>query len=767
MSRSDCRVVGVDVPRVDAYDKVTGRTRYLDDMDFPGCLEAALVIGGVPHGALRGVDATAARGMPGVVAVLTGEDVPGENQVGCVRRDQPLLAVDRVRYVGDRVAIVAAETRDQARAAARAVRVDLEELPAVTDPVAALEDGAVAIHPGGNLAVHQKVRRGDPDAAFAAAPVVLERTFQVNYQEHAYMEPQAVAAVPGVDGSMTIYASLQGPHYIQGAVARVLGVPLSKVRVIQAPTGGAFGGKEDYPSEPAACAAVLAVHTGRPVRLVYDRAMDVLASTKRHRMRMEIGLAAETDGTLRGVRATLHVDAGGYLGLSSVVSERANCSLTGPYRVPSTLVDTLVVYTNNLFGGAFRGFGTPQTTFAMEAMMDLLAEETGVDRVTVRRRNLLAEGEPTITGQPIPPSYPAARTLDALLERSSFQAAVEAAEAFNKTSRWRRRGVGLATSMYGCCLHAGGQHLEGSGALVQVHQDGSINVTIGGAELGQGAYTMAAQIAAETLGAPADAVHVLPTDTARVSDSGPTVASRTTIMSGNAVRNAAAALAVEIASAADAAGLATDATFRERAAVAWRRKAHLSSSGWYAPPPKPWDIETGQGTAYAVYCFGAHVAEVEVNLLSGETRVLRMVAGHDVGRAIHPTMLKAQAEGGMVQGMGWALSEDLVLVDGRCPSPGLSDYAIPTTMDAPEMDVVLVEEPYPDGPFGAKGIGEPSLITAPAAVASAVRHALGRHLDRLPLTPQTLLEVLHDRREDSGGRTGSCRARRSPGGGPA
>ncbi len=745
MSSDTFKVVGMDVPRVDAYDKVTGRTRYLDDMELPDCLEAALVVGGVPHGTLRGVDTADALGMPGVVAVLTGEDIPGENQIGCVRPDQPLLAVDRVRFVADRVALVAAETRDQARAAARAVRVDVEELSAVTDPVAALEDGAVALHAGGNLAVHQKVRRGDPDAAFAAAPVVLERTFTVNYQEHAYMEPQGVAAIPGVDGSVTIHASLQCPHYIQGAVARVLGVPLSKVRVIQAPTGGAFGGKEDFPSEPAACAAVLALHTGRPVRLVYDRAMDVLASTKRHRMRMKIGMAAETDGTLLGVRATLHVDAGGYLGLSSVVSERANCSVTGPYRVPNTLVDTLVVYTNNLFGGAFRGFGTPQTTFAMEAMMDLLAEETKVDRVTVRRRNLLAEGEPTITGQPIPPSYPVEQTLDALLERARFDDLVQDAEAFNAKSRWRRRGVGLATSMYGCGLHAGGQHLEGSGALVQVHQDGSVNVTIGGAELGQGAYTMAAQIAAEALGAPMDAVTVLPTDTARVSDSGPTVASRTTIMSGNAVRRAAAAVALEIAAAGEAVGIAPDATFRERAGAAWRRKAKLTSSGWYAPPPKPWDIETGQGTAYAVYCFGAHVAEVEVDLLSGEVRVIRMVAGHDVGRTIHPKMLEAQAEGGMVQGMGWALSEDLVLVDGRCPSPGLSDYAIPTSMCAPAMDVVLVEEPYPDGPYGAKGIGEPSLITAPAAVAAAVSHAIGRHLDRLPLTPQTLLETLHDR----------------------
>ena len=759
------KVIGEDVPRVDALDKVTGRTRYIDDMDLPRCLEAALVIGGVPHGILKDVDASLARTMPGVAAVLTAADIPGANQVGCVRPDQPLLAQTRVRFEADRVALVAAETRVEALAAARAVLVNVVELPAVTDAVAALEPGAPEIHPGGNLAVHQKVRRGDPDAAFAAAPVVLERTFKVNYQEHAYMEPQGVAAVPGVDGSVTIYASLQCPHYIQGAVARVLGVPLSKVRVVQAPTGGAFGGKEDYPSEPAACAAVLALHTGRPVRLVYDRAMDVLASTKRHRMQMKIEMAAEDDGTLRAVRATLHVDAGGYLGLSSVVSERANCSVTGPYRVPDTLVDTLVVYTNNLFGGAFRGFGTPQTTFAMESMMDLLAEETGVDRVTVRRRNLLAEGEPTITGQAIPPSYPAEETLTALLERSRFDDAVAAAEAFNATAKWRRRGVGLATAMYGCGLHAGGQHLEGSGALVQVHQDGSVNVTIGGAELGQGAYTMAAQIAAEALGAPVDVVCVFPTDTARVPDSGPTVASRTTIMSGNAVRAAAAEVAEALDAAALAAGVAKDAPFHARAAAAWRSKANLSSSGWYAPPPKPWDIETGQGIAYAVYCFGAHVAEVEVDLLSGETRVLRMVAGHDVGQAIHPRMLEAQAEGGMVQGMGWALSEDLVMVDGRCPSPGLSDYAIPTTLDAPAMDVVLVEDPYPDGPYGAKGIGEPSLITAPSAVAAAIRHALGRHLDRLPLTPQTLLEVLHDRQEDSGDRTGSCRARLGPGGG--
>jgi len=345
--------------------------------------------------------------------------------------------------------------------------------------------------------------------------------------------------------------------------------------------------------------------------------------------------------------------------------------------------------------------------------------------------------------------------LDTLLQRSDLSRLKAEAEEFNRNNRFRRKGVGLALSLYGCCLHAGGQHLEGSGALVQVRADGSVEVNIGGAELGQGAFTVVAQIAAETLGADYARVRVLPSDTRMVADSGPTVASRTTIMSGNAVRAASLQLRsrlVELAAAmlgCSSREVRVDngvyrngggeIPFSSLCMEASRRKLHLAASGWYAPPPKPWDKETGQGIAYSVYCFTGHVAVVEVDLVGGLVKVEKVFAVHDVGQAINPTTLEGQAHGGIVQGMGWALSENLVLDKGRCLNPGFTDYLIPSSLDAPQMDVAFIEEPYPDGPFGAKGIGEPSLISVPTAVALAAGNACGKLPDHIPVTPETVL----------------------------
>jgi len=789
----DLKIVGAPLPRVDAADKCTGDAKYIDDYSFPGELHAALVLSPYPHAQILAIDPAPALELDRVVAVLTAKDVPGTNIVGCVFPDQPLLAVDRVRFVGDRIAIVVAEDRATARAAAKAVLVAYRPLPAVFDPNDALAEGAPVLHPGGNLLKHQKVRFGKGREAFDSCDVIIKKEFQVNYQEHAYLETQGCAAVPGIDG-MTVLGSMQCPFYVQAGVARILGVDKNRVQVVQTTTGGAFGGKEDYPTEMASVAAVAAHATGRPVKVIFDRHEDFQCSTKRHRMTMRYRIGASRDGTLKALDATILVDAGGYAGLSTVVAERSNSTASGPYRFEHAHVDTLIVYTNNLFGGAFRGFGNPQVTFAIEAMMDLLAAELAMDPVELRRKNLLVEGDMLVTGRKLPPSAPSMRVLDLLLEKSRFREARAEAERANedtlcRTSRFVRKGVGLALSMYGCALHAGGQHLEGSGALVQVRSDGSVEVNIGGTEMGQGAFTVMAQLAAETLGAPFGKVRLLPSDTRMVPDSGPTVASRTTVMSGNAVRGAALQIrsrlrevaagmlgcegtAVEIRDGEYRCG-ERSVTFAALAAEAFRRKINLFASGWYAPPPKAWDVETGQGDAYVVYSFTGHAAEVEVDLVGGVTRVTKLTAVHDVGRAVNPQMLTGQAQGGMVQGMGWATSENLQVVQGRCLNPGFTDYLIPTAMDVPEMEVHFVEEPYPDGPFGAKGVGEPTLISVPTAVALAIAHACSSLVppentsapvrsaasektaaaarivpDRLPVTPETVLRWIHDRKED-------------------
>lgn len=745
-SNTRARTVGASLPRVDAREKVNATAKYVDDLMFPGLLECAVVISPHAHAEIVSIDVTPALEVPGVVRVLTAKDVPGMNQIGCVLQDQPLLAFEKVRFVGDRVAVVVAETREAARRAAAAVKVEYRVLESVHDAREAL-DSTVKIHSGGNLIAHQKVRHGNCSSAFDECDVVLEKEFQLNYQEHAYLEPQGMLAVPG-EGEITIYGSMQCPYYVQSGVARLLGWELSRVRVVQAVTGGAFGGKEDYPTEVAGVAALAAVVTGRPARLVYSRAEDIQVTTKRHKMRLLYKIGAGADGRLRALHATIWMDAGAYAGLSTVVAERATVTAAGPYRFPNAQVDTYIVYTNNLFGGAFRGFGNPQVTFAIEMMMDMLADHLGIDRVEVRRINLLEEGEETITGQPLPASAPGGQVLKTLVEEGGYRELLREAEEYNKKSRWTKKGVGLSLSMYGCCLAAGGQHLEGSGALVQVRADGSVEVNIGGTEMGQGAYTVAAQIAAEVLGTDYSRVRVLPTDTRVVPDSGPTVASRTTVMTGNAVRAACLQLRLRLNELAKT--LPGEMTFEQLCREAFRRKLNMSAAGWYAPMPKPWDPETGQGTAYSVYCFSGHLALCEVDAVGGLVKVEKLVAVHDVGKAINPAMLEAQAHGGMVQGMGWALSENLVVEQGKCLNPGFTDYLIPSSLDMPTMEVRLIEEPYPDGPFGAKGIGEPSLISVPAAVACAVGHACGALPDTLPITPETVLRWLDDRAKNTG-----------------
>ena len=390
-------VVGAPLPRQDAPAKVRGNARYIDDYRFPGELHVALVLSPHPHARVLSIDFKRAESLPGVVKVLTARDVPGANIIGCVFPDQPLLAEDRVRFVGDRVAIVVGESRDAVRKGAQAVVVKYEPLESVHDVEEALRPGAVAIHGDSNLLVHQKVRHGKGKDGFAGCDVVVEHTFRVNYQEHAYLEPQGVAAIPDGD-RMVLMGSMQCPFYVQGGVARMLGVDRNVVQVIQTTTGGGFGGKEDYPTEVAACAALAAWHTGRPVKCIYTRAEDMQLSTKRHRMTMTYRVGAMRDGTLKALDARILVDAGGYAGLSTVVAERSNSTAAGPYRFEHAHVDTLIVYTNNLFGGAFRGFGNPQVTFATESMLEMLAEELGLDSVELRRKNLLNQGDVTITG---------------------------------------------------------------------------------------------------------------------------------------------------------------------------------------------------------------------------------------------------------------------------------------------------------------------------------------------------------------------------------
>jgi len=745
--------------RPDARAKVAGATRFVADLALPGMLHAAPVVAPVASARVLGLDLDDARACEDVEAVLTAAHIPGANSVGVIFPDQPLLVTDRVRMVADRLALVAARTPEAAWRAARLARADLEALPGVYDPVAALAPDAPRVHESGNLVRTFAVVRGDLARAHGHAAVVVEAEYHIGGQEHAYLEPQGCLAIPEGRERITIVASCQCPFYIQQAVARVLGLSLAAVRVEQAPTGGGFGGKEDYPSELAASAALLAWHTGRPVRFIYPREFDMQASSKRHAVVVRHRWGADRDGRLGFAEVETIMDAGAYIGLSTVVAERANVSAIGPYHVPAVRVATHVVYTNNLFGGAFRGFGQPQVTWAAEATMDRLAKRLGSDPLELRRRNALDDRRRRLcTGQLMPKP---------VLARTCLEKAAELADWKSARSRAHegegplRHGIGIGFVLYGCNLHHGGQRLDRSSAVVILQADGSVVVRVGLTEMGQGNLTAAQTIAAHALGVEPARVQVWQPDTTTVADSGPTVASRGAHMSGMAILDAVRSLrrrldpvAAELLGCKPrdvvlARGWARVAGRPRRrvpiaqvAAEMTARRIEAIATGWHRTRARRYDAVTGQGDPYAFYAVACHVARVEVDAELGLVRVDEVAAAHDVGRVIHRAALEGQIQGAIVQGMGWGITEELKLDRGRLLNPNFTDYLIPTAADAPLIRIAVVESEGAGGPYGAKGVGEPSLIPIAAAVRNAVCDALGVEIDRLPLSPPVIVAAL-------------------------
>ena len=749
--------------RPDARAKVAGQTRYVTDLALPGMLHAALATAPVASARVRSLDLAAAREVPGVEAVLAGTDVPGGNSVGVIFGDQPLLVTERVRMVGDRLAVVAARSAEAAWEAARRVSAELEPLPAVHDAVAALTPGSPQVHDSGNLFRTLRVSRGALAPALRRAAAVVTAEYHVGGQEHAYLEPQGCLAIPDGRGRITIVASCQCPFYIQQAVAKVLALPLAAVRVEQAPTGGAFGGKEDYPSEPAACAALLAWRTGRPVRLLLPRELDMQVSSKRHAAVIRHRWGADRDGRLCFAEVETFMDAGAYVGLSTVVAERANVSSIGPYHVPAVRVQTHVVYTNNLFGGAFRGFGQPQVTWAHEATMDRLAKALALDPVELRRRNLLDDRRRTTsTGQRLRRPVLARQCLEEAARLAGWPEG-EAGSGLPALGS-EKAGMGVSLALYGCNLHHGGQRLDRSSAVVILQTDGSAVVRVGLTEMGQGHLAAVQAIAAQALGIEPGRVEVWQPDTTTVADSGPTVASRGAHMAGLAVLDAVRRLRRrldpvaaellgcrprEVELGGDAAFVAADPGRRvpmaRLAGELAARRVETIATGWARSRTRQFDPETGQGAPYEFYALACHVARVAVDPGLGIVRVEEVCAAHDVGRVLHRPSLEGQIEGGVVQGMGWGTTEALHLEHGRLCNPSFTDYLIPTAADAPRIRLAVLESRGHGGPFGAKGVGEPSLIPTAGAIRNAVCRALGVEIDRLPLSPPTVVAAIGDR----------------------
>lgn len=736
------------MPRIGALERLRGMPIFGADLQLEDCLVLRVFRSHRPHAKILELEVEEARKLRGVEGVFTARDIPGKNLMGLITKDQPLLAQDRVRFVGDPVALVAARDEESAQRGLEAIRVRYQDLPSIFSPEEALAEGAVAIHDKGNLLHRRVVRKGDAASAMERAAVVVERTYRTPHIEHTYLEPDAGVGYREWDGTLVILASTQNPHYDQKEVAGLLGLQEEKVRVIQAATGGGFGSKLDLTVQGFIGLALY--HLGRPVRLVFTREEAYLATPKRHPLTIWMRTGADSKGKLLALQARIVCDTGAYSSYGVAVATRAAIHATGPYEVENVEVESLAVYTNNPIAGAMRGFGVPQVAFAHESQMDLLAQELGMDPLQIRLRNAFQEGSSTATGQKLGSSVGILECLEAL--EPHYREAVSSWKG-SGGSRYLRRGVGLGAMWYGIG-NTGVQNP--STARVELDDDGRVTLYIGAADMGQGSTTVLAQIAAQVLGMQPERLRLVVADTARTSNAGASSASRQTYISGNAVLEACAKLAQVLLTeasdmlrapkhtlllkgerVADSTDPQRSVSFMELAQRARKKNIPLSWQGYFDPETTPLDPETGQGIPYATYAFACQLAQVEVDVLTGRVRVRRVAAAHDVGRAVHPEAVKGQILGGVAMGLGFALMEEFV--PGSTVS--MKDYHIPTATDMPEVVPIIVEAPEPTGPFGAKGVGEPALIPTAPAILNAIADALGERIYQLPANLERVLEA--------------------------
>jgi selenium-dependent xanthine dehydrogenase len=753
-TESPLTAVGRPVPRPDARAKVTGQATFAADLYFEGTLHARVLRSKHPHARILRVDTSRAKALPGVVAVLTAEDVPGVKNHGIVIPDWPVLAYDKVRYVGDAIALVAAETEETAEKALELIQVDYEPLPVVTSPQEALSPDASQVHDSGNLLKHIQVRKGDAEKGFAEAQansrwhVVVEREYRTPRQEHAFMEPEAGAATIDEEGKITIYVGSQIPFDDRRQIAASLAIPEERVRVKATQVGGAFGGKEDISVQIHV--ALLAQATGRPVKLVFTRQESLIVHPKRHATTIRLKTGATRDGKLTAVQAEIYGDAGAYASLSEHVMTRAATHATGPYDVPNVEINCYAAYTNNVPAGAFRGFGVPQSAFAVESQMDILAEQLGLSPVEIRRKNALRVGSVTATGQVLRESVGLLETINRVEEAVADNSKLETQNSKLK------RGWGVACAYKNVGL--GGGATDAAGAEVELTDDGRAIVRAGAAEVGQGLVGVLALVAAEELGIPYDSVKVLVADTDKTLDGGPTTASRQSFVTGNAARLAAKKVQEALAQAASAelgappnslvfedgcvhAGEKSISLAEAIALAKGERREVRASVVYEAPETAP----LGEvGDMHFAFGYATQAALVEVDTNTGQVKVLKVIAANDVGRALNPLAVAGQIEGGVVMGLGFALQEEFVVEEGVPKSTSLARNKIPSIERMPEIVPIIVEAKASEGPYGAKGIGEIPLIPTAPSIVNAIYNATGVRIYSLPATPKRVLDALEE-----------------------
>jgi CO/xanthine dehydrogenase Mo-binding subunit len=728
--------VGVSIPRVDGAAKVRGEARYLDDLEVPGMLHGATVRSAVPHGVLRAIRRDPDFDWSGIT-VATAADIPGENVVALLEDDQPALVPigGRIRHPDEAVALVAAPTRARAHEAARHLTLDIEPLPAIFTIEESLAK-EVVLHGEDNVQKRFELRKGgDIEEALAGCDLVIEGTYRTGAQEQMYIEPQGMIAAWDEAGACRLTGSMQCPYYVHKALVRVTGLEPERVVIAQSVTGGGFGGKEDYPSMLGAHVAVLAKVAGAPVKIVYDRDEDIGATTKRHPSRVRHRLGLRKDGTIVAQDIDVVLDGGAYVTLSPVVLSRAVLHAAGPYRCPHVRIVGRAVATNLPPHGAFRGFGAPQTTFAYERQIEKAARELGIEPFEMRRRNMLRLGDDTATGQVLEYSVGGPEALARTEELAGPKPGREAEPG--PTGSPRVRGRGLAFYYHGAGFTGSGEQRLAGKAAVALVPGGRFEVRSSSTDIGQGTLTIFAQLAAGALGVPVERVQVREPSTEAVPDSGPTVASRTCMVVGGVVERASAALRRRIEAWAAERGL--EGSLLELAERMHAEVGEIYELAQYSPPPGiVWDDATYTGSAYPVFGWAACLVDLAVDLDTYEVELLRCIHAIDVGKAIHPIIVKGQIEGGTLQALGWALWEHVAYDQGRVQNRRMTDCIVPTFADAPELETIIVEDPYPHGPHGAKGVGEIPMDGPAAAVANALEDALGVPFDEIPALPEII-----------------------------
>ena len=703
------RAVGTSVRRKDGDAKVTGAAKYIDDLTLPGMIYGATIRSTIPCGRLIGRTLD----LSPEFIVADYRDIPGPNYVALIDPDQPCLAVDQIRHVAEPILLVAHADKQ--------ALVDIDQrIIFEYQPQAPNYDPETA----GNICFKKiAIDKGEIDRGFQIADVVIDGEYRTAHQEQLYIETNGVIAVPG-DGEMTVYGSLQCPYYVHKALVVLLKLPPERVRVVQTETGGGFGGKEEYPSMLACHAAILALKANRPVKMIYDRVEDLLATTKRHPSIVRHRTGLTRDGRITAMDVDVVMDGGAYATLSAVVLSRAVIHAAGPYRCDHIRIRGRAMKTNTPPNGAFRGFGAPQTQFAVEAHIDRIAEQLKIDPVKMREINALKPGDTTATGQKLGKDASALPVLREAVKRSQF---IKRRKQLAGTNR----GIGLSLFLHGSGFTGSGEVKLASKASLELTARGA-RILVASTEIGQGTRTMHAQIVADALGVPYDAIDVNAADTRFVPDSGPTVASRTCMIVGKLLERCAREMRQRL-------GKLTPAQY-------FKKHGSFTVTEQYEPPPGLlWNDETYAGDAYGSYAWGCNVVELEVDPVTFEVTPINVVAIAEIGKAIHPMMAIGQIEGGTAQGIGYALTEEVVMKDGRMANAQLTNYIIPTPQDAAPMDVGLLESPYRHGPFGAKGVGEMPIDGPAPAVINALRHC-GFDIRAIPATPERLMTAAEGRR---------------------